>query len=497
MLNFEEGIKNSETIHRSTTSIIHCSAISLRPYISIPLRRYTAVFLTFFFFTFLLSACSSMRTQKKQFVEVDKEVGSQNFRGAAFSLDKSKDKYYEKKDRVLFYLDLGMLYHYAKDYTRSNQTLTSAEDGIDELYTKSISKGAASLLLNDNALDYSGEDYENVYLNIFKALNYIGRNQYDEGFVEIRRTDNKLSQLEDKYQKIADDFNQSDDAKKKFKVDKIRFTNSALARYISLLMYRSEGKYDDARIDERKIGEAWSTESSVYGFPRPNLDEYLETTGKARLNVISFVGKSPEIFARVFTIHTFKDAIAIYQYDGKKEEKLEVIPWQDMKSGYHFKFSLPYMEKKGTEVGKIGIDLNGGEVASLQTIESLENVAQETYKLHEGITYLKTIIRTVVKGLVNERLNEELDKKTGGGGWGELTRAITGAVVDITENADLRLSRYFPAKAMVGEYLVDPGTYHLVLRYYSTDGRLMHSDDKGAVKVSSDSLNLYESFFLN
>jgi hypothetical protein len=438
-----------------------------------------------------------MQTQKKQFVEVDNAVAAENFGGAASSLEKSKDKYYEKKDRVLYYLDLGMLYHYARAYPGSNQTLTSAEVGIDELYTTSISKGAASLLLNDNALDYSGEDYENVYLNIFKALNYVAQNQLDDGFVEVRRADNKLSQLEDKYQKIADYYNRSDTTGKKFSVTETNFSNSALARYVSLLMYRSEGKYDDARIDAGKINEAWTTESSVYDFPKPNLEGYLDNSSKARINVISFVGKSPELFARVLTIHTFRDAIAIYQSDGKKEEKLEIIPWQDMKDGYHFKFSLPYMEKKGTAVGKIGVELNGGEVASLQTIESLENAAQETYKLHEGITYLKTIIRTVAKGLLNEKANEELDKQTGGGAWGSLTRAVTSAGVDVTENADLRLSRYFPAKALVGECLVDPGVYHLVLRYYSLDGRLLHSDDKGSVSIGADSLNLYESFFLN
>lgn len=445
----------------------------------------------------LLSGCSSMQTQKKQFVEVDNEVSAQNFGSAASSLEKSKDKYYEKKDRVLYYLDLGMLYHYGSIYPKSNETLTSAEDGIDELYTKSISKGAASLILNDNALDYSGEDYENVYLNIFKALNYADGKNYGDAFVEVRRADNKLSELDDKYQKIADDYNKSDTTGKKFTVANSHFTNSALARYISVLMYRSEGKYDDARIDAGKIREAWETESSVYDFPEPNLDSCLGYSQRARLDVISFVGKSPELFARVLTIHTFKDAIAIYQSDGKKEQKLEMIPWQDMTDGYHFKFSLPYMEKKGTTVGRIAIELNGGEVASLHTIESLENVAQETYKLHEGITYLKTIIRTVAKGLLNEKANEELDKKTGGGIWGSLTRAATSAVVDVSENADLRLSRYFPAKALVGECLLDPGTYHLVIRYYSLDGILLHSDDKGSINVSADSLNLHESFFLN
>ncbi len=74
---------------------------------------------------------------------------------------------------MLYYLDLGMLHHYAGNYAKSNEFLQKAEYAIEELFTASVSKIATSLLLNDNALDYSGEDYEDIYLNIFKALNFI------------------------------------------------------------------------------------------------------------------------------------------------------------------------------------------------------------------------------------------------------------------------------------------------------------------------------------
>ena len=443
------------------------------------------------------AGCSSLKTQKKQFEEVDKSVAGYDYCGAAMRLEGAKNKYYVEKDRVLYYLDVGMLYYYCKSPAKSDEALTNAENGIDELYTKSISKGIESLLLNDNALAYSGEDYENVYLNIFKSLNYLELKKFDDAFVELRRADFKLSQLQDKYRKIADTYNKSDDAKKKFSVSENRFTNSALARYISLLMYRSEGNLDDARIDAGQIDQAWSDEAAVYNFPEPDTKSWLTGAGKAKLDIISFVGKSPELFARVLTIHTFKDAVAIYRSDGKNEEKLDVIPWDGMTDGYHFKFSLPYMERKGSSVGRVVVELNGSESMTLQMIESLENAAEETYKLHEGITYMKTIIRTVVKGVANEKANVELDKKTGGGVWGSLTRAASSAIVDISENADLRLSRYFPARALVGETEVDPGSYHVVVRYYAGDGTLLYSDDKGIVSVGLDSLNLSGSFYLN
>ncbi|HEQ71201.1 MAG TPA: hypothetical protein ENN69_01830, partial [Spirochaetia bacterium] len=121
----------------------------------------------------LAVSCSSVMTQKGQFKSIDERIKRHDFSGALKDLEKAKKKYYEEKDRVMFYLDAGMLAHYSGDYEKSNEYLTRAEYAIEELYTASISKAAASLLLNDNALDYSGEDYEDIYLNVFKALNYL------------------------------------------------------------------------------------------------------------------------------------------------------------------------------------------------------------------------------------------------------------------------------------------------------------------------------------
>ncbi len=465
----------------------------------VEIRKMKNIFPAAFLFICLLffSSCSSLKSQKEQFIEVDKKVAVQDYASASLTLEASKDKYYAKKDRVLYFLDAGMLRHFNRDSEKSNQLLTQAEDAIDELYTTSISKGAASLLLNDNVMDYDGEDYENVYLNVFKALNYLNVNQFDPAFVEVRRINNKLSQLKEKYDKIAEEYNKSDDAKKKFTVADNKFNNSALGRYLSMLMYRAEGNADDARIDLNEIDHAWNSQAQLYNFPKPDFGKYLDPSPKAKVNFVGFVGKAPQLFARNLTIHTFKDVIAIYQSDGKEEKQLDLIPWKDMTSGYHFKFSLPYMEKKGTKVARVGVELNGSQVTQLETIESLENAAEDTYKLKEGIVYLKTIIRTVTKGILNEKANKELDKKTGGGFLGELTRLASSALVDASENADLRLARYFPARAMVGEAEVEPGTYTVTIKYYGVNGQLLYADERGRVAVSAKGLNLVESSYLN
>ena len=442
-----------------------------------------------------LCGCASSYTSKEQFVAVDKKIELRDYAGAILTLESAKDTYYAAKDRVLYYLDLGMLYHLKGDYRKSNELLSKAEDAIEELYTKSASKAAASLLLNDNALDYAGEDYENVYVNVVKAVNYLSLKEFDNAFVEVRRMNSKLGTLGEKYDKLAAEYNSSNDKKIEIKAEKSQFNNSALARALSMLLYRAEDQWDDARLDYNKIKEAWASQSQLYDFPLPNLDNSITVSSKARISVLCFIGKSPQLFANNLTIHTFKDEVAIYTSDGVDKKQLNLFPWYGMTDGYHFKFSLPYMKKSGTEVVRVQVVVDEKVLHSLEPIESLENSAEDTFKSKEKMIYLKTITRTVIKGVLNEKANVELDKKTGGGLMGSLTRAISSVAVDASENADLRLSRYFPAKALICDFEIDPGVHTIKVNYYNTTG-LCYTKDFGLQTVQKGKLNFYEATLL-
>ncbi len=500
----------------------------------------TFIFLTAFIFLLgIISGCASMKTSKKQFSGINEKLEIRDFAGAISQIESAKGKFYKEKERVLYYLDLGMLYHFNKEYEKSNELLTKAEYAMEELFTKSISKAAVSLLLNDNAMDYSGEDYEDIYLNVFKALNYLELNKFDEAFVEIRRINNKLSVLEDKHVKMAAQFNLSKDKKNEFKTGKSKFHNSALGRYLSLLLYRAEGKMDDARIDLNKIRDSWELQKHICDFEIPEMNNYLNRTDKARIDILSFIGKSPDKKAQTLYIHTEKDMLIIATTkeapDGtkkslggtgelvdsvselaihfklkKKEAKIEaakeedkieatldIINWSGIQKGYHFKFQLPYMDLRKSQVAKIKVFVDDKLELELEPIESVENVALETYKVKEPLIYLKTITRSVVKGLLAEKAKAEMEKQTGGGYLGLATRLVTDVAVDATENADLRISRFFPAKALIGEIEVEPGIHFIKIEYYSKNNTLLFVDDLGEKEISKSGLNLIESFYLD
>lgn len=449
----------------------------------------------------LLSGCASMATSKQQFVAIEEMVARRDFGGAITQLETTKDKYYQKKDQVIYYLDLGMLYHYNKQYAKSNEKLTMAEDAIEELYTKSVTRAATSMLLNDNVLAYDGEDYEDIYLNIFKALNYLKLDDVDAAFVEIRRVNNKLELLGQKYNNLADQMSRAKENKTKIDPVENKFHNDVLGRYLSMLLYAAEGKMDDARIDKEEIDKAWDMQSQIYNFGKPNINIPYHDKDNGDLSIMAFSGRSPQKKANTLYIHTEKDLIFIANSaelpTGKQQlEDLKAIPWEGVEKGYHFKFQLPYMEKTGSQVAFVKVIIDGSMNYKLDLLESLEQVALTTFEVKSGIIYLKTIVRSLTKGLFAAKRKQEMSKQIDNPLLGFAARLATDLAVDATENADLRLSRFFPAKASVTTIKLATGLHTVEIQYYGRNGQILFSDNIGEVNISPDKLNFVESYYL-
>ncbi len=450
----------------------------------------------------LLSGCAS--TYKQQFVGIDQKLRAHNYDAALSQIKSAKNSFYKRKDQVLYYLDLGMLSHFDGGWTDSNDALSLADDAIENAYTRSVSRATASVMLNDNTLEYVGEDHENVYLNVFKALNYVRLGGFDEALVEVRRIGNKLNVLEDRHACMAQGYNRSEYRGKYFRQGRNRFYDSALARYLSMLMYRANGQWDDARIDLDRIREIWRQAPNVYSFRMPPLDTVLDPCpdGYAKLNVISFFGRSPDKLARTLYIHTQPRSITITatqqtSYQQRHVRALEVIPWagkDPLPVGTQLKFQVPYMKMRGSRVARIRLMLNGREVGSFSTIESMDKVALETFKVKEPLIYLKTITRAVAKGVARAQAVAELQKHRDGQ---KVPVFLVDAMFAATENADLRISQFFPGAAGIYEIDVPEGRHRVSVLYYDRNGSRLFVDELGFIDVSRNRLNLLESCYLD
>ncbi len=455
----------------------------------------------------LATGCASTRTSKDHLLGIENRLTGHDFAAALEQIQAAKTTAYKEKDRILYYLDAGMLCHYNSRWAESNELLTQAEQAIEEAYTRSVSKAATSIMLNDNALEYPGEDYENIYLNVFKAINFLQQGAFDPAFVEVRRINDKLNLLEDKYARMAAEFNKttpSSGTTKTFQPARTRFHNSALARYMSMLMYRTEGQRDDARIDLQKLTDAWGAAREVYPFPLPSFALALAPSpdAYAKLNVLGFYGRSPDKLANTLYIHTQPTSVTIMttqqQGEGKTEmTALEVIPWSIgnvLPPGSTLKFQLPYMKMRGSQVGRAVLYLNGYAVTDLQPLESIESVAHETFRIKEPLIFLKSIARVIGKTIIKAKAMEELKKHEDG-------QYVPGFLVDMavaaTENADLRVGQFFPAVAAISEIEVPAGEHRATVVYYDKAGNRLYQDELGTVQVRPGKLNLLQSYYLN
>ncbi|HEY5653746.1 MAG TPA: hypothetical protein VIR63_05190 [Pontiella sp.] len=453
--------------------------------------------------TFILNGCTSLRTDKSHYANIQPLLAQADYPAVIARIEGAKQKAYTYKDRVVYYLDIGMLHHWNGDYEKSNEFLEKAERSIEENFTKSITRAAASLLINDNTLAYAGEDYEDIYLNAFKALNYLALNQPDSAFVEVRRINNKLALLESKHAKMAKSLSVAEEAQETFSPGKNYFVESALGRYLSALLYRNDHKWDDVRIDFEKIEQGWKLQPDIYPFSSPDFSRSRKEVGNgiARLNIIAFSGLAPEKQATSFYVHTEENLIVLAgsseDYLGRQNlSDFQTIFWPNVSAGYHFKFQLPQMKRKTSQVGRIEIEVNGVQTETLQKLESLENAAVETFSIKKPMIYLKTLTRAVSKGITAEQAKQKMTKDMGEGA-ALFTRLAADLLVDQTENADLRTSRFFPAEASIRELHLEDGVYDISINFFSHNGTLLHSDTKAGVHIEAGKLNVLESAYLD
>jgi hypothetical protein len=422
----------------------------------------------------LLLSCASTASSG----HIDGAAVLGNYEDSLTRLEKQKNSLYRKnRDMALYYLDAGMLSHYAGRYGDSSRLLEDGERAIEAAFTKSVSETISSFIVNDTVKEYAGEDYEDVYINVFNALNYYHRGSPEDALVEIRRMNNKLQYLAFKYgntitslQKVA----LENSVEVPFDEETVRaeFSNSALGRYLGMLFYRGEGLWDDARIDLEGIRLAFANQPSVYAFPPPaSLDEELNIPpGKARMNIISFSGLSPV-----------------------KQEEMVRIP-----IAYHWiKIALPSLHSRPSLVSRIEAVFDSGELVTLELIEDIDAIARETFKQKRGMIYLRSILRSVLKTAASVALDAGSNQSDNDVVSMVLGIFSLGAQLLVeTEKADLRISRYFPGRAHVGGITLDPGLYSFDVLYYDYQNRPLGKARFENVPVYAGRLNLTEAVCL-
>ena len=431
----------------------------------------------------------SCATKPDVFKEIDEDVQNHNFKRGLEAISRGqegKKPLYPEKNAVSLLLDKGFLEHYDENFVNSSNDLQEAERLMSEAFTKSVSDSFMTYIANDNSKEYAGEDFEDIYINVFNSLNYYSQGNIEGALVEIRKltlSSGKLDMLSRKYEnartgfgegimKLLSQFGLSLNDALPTGVDSASFTDSALARYLSVLFYLADGNEDSARIELDALNAAFESNRKVYYHPIPKAVAEIQDVpeGQARLHVIGFSGLSP-----IKQEGTFSGHFIFFQNPELKEPV----------------FNLLILVDRPNVINQIEVIVDGHDGFNLELIEDMGAVVKETFNARFADIFFKTYLRVLGKYIAVEAAATAAGNSKGG----SLARgaaAVSGrATADATEKADIRMGRFLPNSAYVGGINLDPGTYNIKVNFYSGSQQIAQ-DTHNNVNVGATGLNLLQ-----
>jgi hypothetical protein len=405
-------------------------------------------FISIIFLLLTIAACAS---NINHYPKINEYLLENNYK-AALSEERNSKKNYADRNRVLYYLDEGLLAHIAGHYEESNASLLKAEDIMANLYTRSISKEAASFLINDNTTSYRGEDFEAALVNLFLALNYVELGKLDEALVEARKVDSKLSS-----------FNLQYPAGKKnvYKED-------AFIRYIMGVLYLADGEINDAFISFSKAEQIYRSDyrpNYGVGPPQMLIEDLLWTAKKMNfMDEYQHYRKSyPKIERRLKNRNAQEAQVYFIHYNGRGAEKIERNFTAPMPDGYVVRLAYPEFVKRNFRVDHVRVTLNriGSRrhyQFSTQIMEDISAIAEMNLKNRMGRIIAKAVARVTAKYLLAKKA-EKKALKDGDKDLARIIRFSFQAYLIAFEAADIRHWRLLPAKIEVGRSLLPSGRY--------------------------------------
>ncbi len=419
--------------------------------------------------TVLLVGCSSY---------VDISLSEQlykrgDYEGAYLSLQQKAPDLLQAQGTIIVNYDLGMLSRLQGNYAQSNAYLSESERRIWESYTQSITANVASFLVNDNTKEYTGEEYEDIYSNIFKALNYIHTGAWESALVELNRSIEKQAYLKQKYEQQASQVEDYAQQQGLTRFDEegyaSSFSTSALAQYLTVIVAQNLKEENTYHYAMDQVRHAFASQPALYRFPLPEAVERekpVYETSKGRLYLLSFTGQAPY-----------------------KDER-----WESVYVSYAnwAKIVYPVLVERPSAVQAIQVQVEG-QTERLERIESISTIAIDTFAAKQELVKLKAVTRAMAKAAgiaLYDAIAQEDDTVTAAE---EIMGLLFRVFREVSEQADVRSTHFLPSEAWVGSLDLDPGTYTVIYSFLNNAGQTLYTVQVPNLLIQSQSTTVAEA----
>jgi len=325
------------------------------------------------------------------------------------------------RDQLLYLFDLGLALHSAGQLEESNKVLLEA-DKIAEIkdYT-SLATETSTLLVGDNIGDYKGEDFENVLINTYLAMNYALIGDNENALVEARRVNRKLYLMVTEGQR--------------------KYQQNAFARYLSAVLYEADGNFGDAYIDYKQVR---ALDPTVPGLGRDLWRMASELRMRDEMEnwdrEYALTEADHQLARRTLPRAGNAEIIVLYE-NGISPEKRPNPDWR----------VLPRFYPRHNPVLFAEVELNGERMGPTFQLHNIEATAIRNLDEKYGGLIAKKVSGVIAK----EVLADQIERKTNSPLLGFIARVAFYA----SDQADLRSWNLLPKDLQLARFVVTPGTY--------------------------------------
>jgi hypothetical protein len=369
---------------------------------------------------------------------------------------------------ALYLLEHGLLLHYAGQYRQSNEVFERAEILSEDLYTKSLSREAASLVTSDHVLEYVPKPFEQILINYFRALNYMFLGMKEDALVECRKASDKLALY-------------SEEESRPYRRD-------AFIENLTGILYEWDGDINDAFISYRNAIAGYGVYSELFGIPSPDhlacdvvrtadvmgfMDE-IDTVGAENLErckaeagggelakVVVFVEQGfvpakEELAANIPILKSEAKGLRNdpYGFSIGIHSRMYGHTFDADDISYFLRVAIPWYPDHPRPGAPPILYLDSLAIAPALS-EDIFAIAKAEYRHDMPKTFAKTLARAFIK----YKLSDAAEDK-----WGKLAGRLVNIAGAATEQADLRGWLSLPHAIYTAIVYVAPGTYTLAVR---------------------------------
>lgn len=375
-------------------------------------------------------------------------VEERQYGAAASWIDEAKDTKYGERDRVLYWLDKGAVVHSARDYSASDVLLDRAELRIEELYTKSLSQAAGTVLVNDATQDYASEPHERALLHLLRALNHAYQQRIDDAVVEARKVTAFLEQQGER-------------------VGMKTYRDDGFAHYLAALLFEDQGRYDDARISRAAAERAYARYERDYRTPAPRFGLPPRGPGDGELVFIHYNGKVPLRGSKRTSVPVGrKKTVREMAASGSDEESAELA------------VAIPTIEEQPYVIRSSAVLVGAARVATVR-VEPIAEIATRALEDQLPAMKARAAARAAAKGAA-------YGAAEGAASSSKLGGVLAGAGLSAAsafEEADTRAWSTLPAEIRMARVVLPAGVHDVQVEYADAAGRVAWTDAVQRVEV--------------